>query len=226
MLQDAHTYLNLETYQKLDKNVSLHNLLFDDNIMDIIKHVYNSIINARKGLSKINRNTEKGKEILKYEGYSGTCTRHLYNNICSYSGFDKVRYLEIGCWYGSSSISAIYKNECDAMFIDNWSQFNGDSNIFKNAINKYTSKPCYLIENDCWKVDLDNLRKFINLFNIYLYDGGHDAKEHYNALKYYYDVLEDVFIFLVDDWNWYWVRDGTMMAINDLKLKTLQCCKK
>jgi hypothetical protein len=68
-------------------------------------------------------------------------------------------------------------------------------------------------------VDLNDI--YLDSFNIYLYDGGHEVKDHYNALKYYYDILEDVFIYLVDDWNWYSVRDGTMMAINDLKLNVI-----
>ena len=49
---------------------------------------------------------------------------------------ENVRYLEIGTWYGSSSISAIYKNNINATFIDNWSQFGGDSNIFNNIISQ------------------------------------------------------------------------------------------
>lgn len=217
MFQEECTYL---TYEKLMINNDL--LLFDDDIMKLIKHVCISIIYARERISKINENTQEGSEILNYDGMSGTNTRHLYNNICSYDGF-KVKYLEIGCWNGSSSISAVYKNACDALFIDNWSQFNGNSDIFKNAIVKYTSNnkntTCYLIENDCWNIDIKDM--YMDSFNIYLYDGGHDVSDHYNALKYYYDVLEDVFIFLVDDWNWYSVRDGTMLAINDLKLHIL-----
>ena len=223
MLQEEYTYLTLSTYEKMMNYENLYDLLFEEDIMEMIKHVYDSIINARKGLSKIDVNTVEGNEILNYDGYSGNCTRHFYNNICSYDGFDKVRYLEIGCWNGSSSISAVYKNACDALFIDNWSQFNGNSDVFKNGLKKYTSNnvftTCYLIESDCWQVDLNYT--YFDSFNIYLYDGGHEVKDHYNALKYYYDVLEDVFIYLVDDWNWYGVRDGTMMAINDLKLNII-----
>ena len=58
-------------------------------------------------------------------------------------------------------------------------------------------------------------------FNIYLYDGDHTEESHYKALTYYYNCLDDIFIFIVDDWNWKSVRDGTMRAIKDLRLKEL-----
>jgi hypothetical protein len=191
----------------------------DKNIV-LIDHICRAINNAREGISKIDPNTKEGKEILEYKGMTGTNTRHLYNNIISNFGetCTDVRYLEIGTWYGSSSISAIYKNKVDALFIDNWSQFGGDPNIFMEILEKYEGESnLYLIENDCWKVDLNDLND--KKFNVYLYDGGHSESDHYKSLEYYYPVLEDQFIFMVDDWCWSDVRDGTMRAIRDLNLK-------
>ena len=215
VFQEADTYYALKMYKTPPQP------FFDSSIMDLINHVYNSIINAKMGISNIDPTTVEGKTILEYEGYTGTCTRHLYNNICSYDKFDKVRYLEIGTWYGSSSISAIYKNKLDALFIDNWSQFNGDLEVFKENIQKYLNKDtnCYFLEQDCWKVNLKKIN--ISPINIYLYDGDHSAADHYKSLEYYYDILDDVFIFMVDDWNWINVRDGTMKAIFDLNLYIL-----
>ena len=40
-------------------------------------------------------------------------------------------------------------------------------------------------------------------------------------IRHYYDCLDDVFIFIVDDWNWKDVRDGTNNSIQTLKLKVL-----
>ena len=190
----------------------------DDKTMKIVGHICKSIINARNKISKIDQDTEEGKEILQYTGYTGTNTRHLYNNICSnFESETRNRYLEIGTWYGSSSISAVYKNNIDALFIDNWSQFDGDSNIFIENIEKFEGDSnCYLIESDCWSVDLKSIP---DKFNIYLYDGGHTEEDHYKSLEYYLPVLEDQFIFMVDDWCWPDVRDGTMRAIRDLNLK-------
>ena len=55
-------------------------------------------------------------------------------------------------------------------------------------------------------------------FNVYLFDGDHSELDHFKALEYYLPVLNDEFIFMVDDWNWPNVRDGTMRAIRELDL--------
>jgi len=187
---------------------------FNEKTMTLINHIAKSILNALENKSNIDINTKEGKEILEYEGYTGTKTRHFYNNICS--ELKDINYLEIGTWKGSSSISAIYKNKINALFIDNWSQFNGNVDDFVNVISKYCGESdCSFIEEDCWNIDLDILDK---KFNIYLFDGDHSELDHFKSLEYYLPVLEDEFIFLVDDWNWPNVRDGTMRAINELNL--------
>lgn len=38
-------------------------------------------------------------------------------------------------------------------------------------------------------------------------------------IKHYYHCLDDVFIFIVDDWNWKDVRDGTMNSIQKYYMK-------
>jgi len=40
-------------------------------------------------------------------------------------------------------------------------------------------------------------------------------------LVYYINNLENTFIFIVDDWNWDTVRNGTKHAISKLNLKVL-----
>jgi hypothetical protein len=54
-----------------------------------------------------------------------------------------------------------------------------------------------------------------------MYDGNHTNESHYNALLHYYTCLDDVFIFIVDDWNCKDVRDGTISCIQKLNLKIL-----
>jgi hypothetical protein len=170
---------------------------------------------------KIKNELTLNEELLQYPGMSGVKTRHLYNNICNLYGRKgvPVNYLEIGVWNGSSSIAAMFKNFIqDSLFIDNWSQFNGDRSIFIKAMEKYKTKTSKynFIENDCWKVDTNILPK--KYFNIYLYDGDHTELDQYLALAHYLDVLQDTFIFLVDDWNFMHVRDGTFRAIRELNL--------
>jgi hypothetical protein len=213
MIQTSDNYWTLNKYLKT-LSTKGNNLLSDKNMV-MIDRICKSISDARNCISKIDPETSEGKDILEYKGMTGTKTRHLYNNMLSY--IDDVRYLEIGTWYGSSSISAIYKNKVQALFIDNWSQFGGDPNIFMEALQKYEGdSDLYLIENNCWEVELNSLDK---KFNIYLYDGGHTESDHYKSLEYYLPILDDTFVFMVDDWCWGDVRDGTMRAIRDLGLK-------
>jgi hypothetical protein len=165
--------------------------------------------NAEKNISKIN------DEIINLDGMSGTKTRHFYNNLLN---FDDARYLEIGVWKGSSVCSAMYGNLATIVCIDNWSEFDGPKDEFINNFFKFKGKnnACF-VELDCFSVNVDILPKF----NIYLYDGNHSEENHCKALSHYYKCLDDVFIFIVDDWNWHEVRDGTKRSINQLNLQVV-----
>jgi hypothetical protein len=168
-----------------------------------------SFHNAENNISKIT------SDIIAMEGMSGTKTRHFYNNLLN---TEDARYLEIGTWKGSSVCSAMCANKAIVICIDNWSEFGGPKSEFlKNFEIFKGDNHATFIENDCYKVDVSTLPKF----NIYMYDGNHTNDSHYKALLHYYDCLDDVFIFIVDDWNWKDVRDGTNNSIQTLKLKVL-----
>lgn len=165
--------------------------------------------NAESNISKIN------DEIINMEGMSGTKTRHFYNNLLN---IEDGRYLEIGTWKGSSVCSAMYGNKNKVVCIDNWSEFGGPKQEFLKNFEKFKGQnDATFIESDCFKVDVSLLPKF----NIYMYDGNHTVDSHYNALYHYYNCLDELFIFIVDDWNWDGVREGTMSSIAKLNLKVL-----
>ena len=165
--------------------------------------------NAENNISKITN------EIISMDGMSGTKTRHFYNNLLN---IKDARYLEIGTWKGSSVCSAMYNNKATVICIDNWSEFGGPKSEFLVNFEKFKGdNNAIFIENDCYKVDVSILPKF----NIYMYDGNHTSESHYNALLHYYNCLDDIFIFIVDDWNWDYVRDGTLNSIQKLNLKVL-----
>lgn len=165
--------------------------------------------NAENNISKIT------SDIINMDGMSGTKTRHFYNNLLN---TENARYLEIGTWKGSSVCSAMCGNKAKVTCIDNWSQFGGPKNEFLVNFKKFKGEnDAIFIENDCYKIDVSVLPKF----NIYMYDGNHTNENHYKALSHYYECLDDVFIFIVDDWNWKDVRDGTINSIQKLKLKVL-----
>jgi hypothetical protein len=151
-------------------------------------------------------------EIFKYLGMSGDRTRRFYNAICSRPN---TSYLEIGTWYGSSSISAMYGNSVNATFIDNWSQFGGNMTHLTTALEKYKGNGTYrLIESDAWAVNHTDL----GLFDVYLYDGPHEYDDHYNAISHYIQHIKDGGIVMIDDWNWDRVRNGTLDAFRDLNI--------
>ena len=154
-------------------------------------------------------------EILTLIGMTGVKTRQFYNAICSRPN---TSYLEIGTWYGSSSISALHGNTVSATFIDNWSQFGGNKDVLVSALEKYKGKSTYvLIESDAWTVDHSNL----GMFDVYLYDGGHSYDDQYKGISQYIQHLKDGCIVMVDDWNWADVRNGTLDAFRDLKTEII-----
>lgn len=178
--------------------------------MELYKNIIiKSLDNAENNISKITNH------IIAMEGMTGTKTRHFYNNLLN---FNDARYLEIGTWKGSSVCSAMCKNSATVLCIDNWSEFGGPKNEFLDNFSKYKGQNnAKFIEGDCFKLDISSFPKF----NIYLYDGNHSAISHYLALDHYLDCLDDIFIYIVDDWNWQSVRDGTYTSIKSLNLKIL-----
>ena len=178
--------------------------------MEIYKTLIDTAFqNAENNISKIT------SDIISMEGMTGTKTRHFYNNLLNTKD---ARYLEIGTWKGSSVCSAMCNNKANVICIDNWSEFGGPKNEFLVNFEKFKGEnKASFIENDCYKVNVSVLPKF----NIYMYDGNHTNESHYKALLHYYNCLDDIFIFIVDDWNWQDVRDGTINSIQKLNLKVL-----
>lgn len=177
------------------------------SIQSYINHVENCLSLAEQGKSKCSR------EILDMEGMSGLLTRAFYNNLLALEG---ARYLEVGAWKGSSTCSALFGNRASVTVIDNWSEFGGPREECITNIRKFHGEnDVAVIDADSFSVDLAILP---NKYNIYMYDGCHKRESHEKALTYFQDVLDDVFIFVCDDWNWGFVRDGTYDAINKLGL--------
>ena len=174
-----------------------------------IQHVEECFAKADRNESKIN------DEIIALEGMTGTKTRHLYNNLLS---MDDARYLEIGVWAGSSSCAAMFGNKAYCVFMDDWSGFGGPKDKFLENFNKFKGdNNAEFIEADCF----NHQEEFGTKFNIYLFDGDHSAQSHYQAIKDYLRQMDDVFVYIVDDYNFNEVRQGTQRAINELGLTTV-----
>lgn len=157
--------------------------------------------------------------ILQMDGMSGKKYRHFINNLIS--EMESPKYLEIGCWKGSTTCSAIYKNSVISYCIDNWSEFGGPKKEFceniERCLEDFDDSEIVLEEGDFRDIKYDEIGKY----NVYLFDGPHEEEDQYEGLMLTQCCLENQFIFICDDWNWKKVRKGTMSAIEKLNLNIL-----
>jgi hypothetical protein len=155
------------------------------------------------------------KHILEMSGMSGRKYRALINNLIE--SISNARYIEVGSWAGSSACSAMWGNAVNIVCIDNWSQFGGPKADFLINIDKSKNENVFLtlIEEDFRKVNWSNLPKA----NIYFFDGPHKAIDQYDGIVLAQPALDDLYILIVDDFNWTDVRNGTLVAINQLNLE-------
>lgn len=159
-------------------------------------------------------------------GMSSKKGRLFLNGLCS--GLGSINYLEIGCWAGSTLVSAMYKNpDANGFGIDNFSEFvqseSQPINV-RGALNGNLKKipNARFFESDCWAFDKSQLP----LIDVYFYDGKHDEDSQYKALTEFDSVLADTFILIVDDWEfkprYYDVKIGTLRAARDLDYEIIQ----
>lgn len=158
---------------------------------------------------------------ISFGDLTGRYIRNIINNICSNDG---IRYLEIGLYRGGIFSSALFKNKIIATGIDNWSQNwqNDDPKevFFKRVLEVIDDNEVDIIEADCWESNLLTNRKY----NVYTFDGPHGYQDQYDALAKYYDNLDDVFIYIVDDYDNNKspeVVKAVQDSISDLKLNKL-----
>lgn len=182
-----------------------------------IKAVEKAILLAETNFHKIQ---SLPPEILSISGMSSEKVKIFLNSLMYL--LDRVAYLEIGLLKGSTFISALYGNEFKvsrALGIDNWSEFDKAYDEFKSNFDKHL-KPIpsiNIINADCFQIQLPDSK-----FNVYFYDGGHGQEEQKKAFTYFNPSLEDVFIAIVDDWNWESTRLGTFEAFKELKYDVIK----
>ena len=163
--------------------------------------------------------------MLSIEGMSGDKTRHLYNNVCGVKFIDRqTRYLEIGCWKGSSTVAALHRNKCLATVVDNWSEFGGPCDEFRASLDAHLTsaelRDTQILDEDCFGEGLG--AKLAHApYDVYLYDGHHSLQSHTDAIVKMWEHLADTCIVMVDDFNWPDVRKGTMKGLEQVGAKIL-----
>jgi len=177
------------------------------------------------GISRSSKLTSEMTTHSILPGFTGRGFRHLLNNLTDFKG---CVYLEVGSYCGSSLISSLYGNYDTikhAYAIDNWSEFNDGPDpkeIFKDNLESFIpgfgKEKLTVIESDCFSLDKSLIKDKVN---VYFYDGHHSQESHKKAFTYFNDVLSNIFIAIIDDWEKGAVRNGTLEAFKELNYKIL-----
>jgi hypothetical protein len=174
-------------------------------------HAVLSIERAERHLSRLDH------AAFQARGFTSAKVRHLLNNLGSLDG---LHYLEVGVHRGATFVATNYRNRlASATAVDNWSEFAEDGEV-KDDFLRHTSAlltpgTYRFLEQDCFSVREEQLPAPVNF---YLYDGEHSHASQRQALTHFYPMLDDVFLFVVDDYTWEAARTGTQEAIAELDL--------
>jgi len=178
-----------------------------------IKHIIESIDKAERKDSSFTK--------TKIDGLSSDTVRHFLNNLCALSD---TKYLELGCYAGSTFYPALEGNQATGYAVDNFKQnlspFRDDIVFFgyenpKEEFSKYFTEDTHLIEDDVKKVTIpENC-------NVIFYDSDNNPKEQFISLSNIYKYCEDEFILVVDDANFMGVVETTKDFIQSKNLKVL-----
>lgn len=150
-------------------------------------------------------------------GMSGQSFRLVLNRVAR-SG---KNYLEIGTWRGSTACSAIDGNDLDAWLVDNWSEFGGPAGSALKNLSKVlrVNNKLSILSEDFTKVDFS--AALDSMIDVYLFDGPHSESDHIAGAKVIGSLKFNSLVFIVDDWNWVDVRNGTMAGLNQMNLKLI-----
>jgi methyltransferase family protein len=178
----------------------------------LVAHVEAAIARAERGESKLDRHAFRAR------GFTSTKVRHLLNNLGSLEGLD---YLEVGVHRGATFLATNYRNALQsAVAVDNWSEFGEDgaakAEFLEHCGTLLRPGAWTVFEQDCFTVTPAQLPAPVNF---YLYDGEHSVESQRLALMHFQPMLDDAFIFVVDDYTWASARLGTQQAIVELGLK-------
>lgn len=178
-----------------------------------------------------NEESKLTEEILKINGLTSNKVKHFLNNLLE---MPDSRYLEVGVYQGSIFSSSMYKND-HAFFVgvdnfendnlkpmrdvEEWVSVPGPTkSLLYQNISKTGNKNFKIIDKNIEEVKQDDLPFKAS---IVFYDGDHSLESHETFLEKIIEFCDDIFIFIVDDWNWLQVAQGTKKCINGLDVKII-----
>lgn len=135
-------------------------------------------------------------EILAMDGMSSPKVRHFLNNVVH----DGDRYLEIGCYRGSTLISAMAgKSTASAFAIDNFSAFDAPREDFhKNLAAFKIEWLVRFLDGDCFSRSV--IDQVPEAADVYFYDGPHETLDQWRAVQMYLPKLANPCIYICDDY--------------------------
>ncbi len=176
-----------------------------------VEHIQQSIDNALAGKSNLN------EDRLGIRGFSTPTIRHLFSNLTDIDG----TYLEVGLFCGASFCASFNKN-CTSIGIEDHSQdFSAGFEQVKKELKENVDRFSHLAKEvqvhyvDCFKMDKSVLPKI----DIYSFDGWHSFETQKKALPEFLENMNDRFVFLVDDFSWSYVKEGTDAGFELIKDK-------
>lgn len=151
---------------------------------------------------------DNGTEHLLMANHS---TRHFFNFLGNYA----KNVLEIGTFLGGSALAFAYNNDNFVTTIDNFSEEHGQMSIRARMLYHlaYVDNIRF-IETDALTYNYSELNK---KFDMIFLDGHHGYEQTYIAVKKVSQVMADVCLMIVDDWNLHPVQRGTLEVLDTIK---------
>lgn len=160
-------------------------------------------------------------QILDIHGFSTGVMRRLVSNLCDGTAEPRC-YVEVGAYCGGTACAAINnKTNLTAFIFEDFSQAFGLNDVReqleRNLLQTVKGAGAYteLVERNY----LMALERLIQPVDIYFFDGEHSRESQGEALPAMFPYLAKTFLFLVDDFNWESVRQGTADGFDQLKGK-------
>lgn len=180
-------------------------------------------------ISHINESIEKAKthqsllhvDALSVKGFSTGTMIRMYNNIVHLPIPDPA-YLEVGLYAGKSFCACMNNSSSLNLYgIEDFSQPFHDDTIKEQLeanIAKFKGEAASVtvINSDCFTVDLALIKHKIQVF---CFDGNHDYEPQFKALPYFLDAMDDVFLLIIDDFDWVNPKKATYDALASLSDK-------
>jgi len=197
----ANSTSNAEELRRLyEKNLSSSCNSYE---VFLVEHTKESLEKALKYESRLNKQAFHFSPIVMH---------HLLNNLCSLIG---GTYLHYGLNTGEAFVSALYGNTSFLLGKFGISLVNEDfkKSEFDNQNRKYITNVDYKI--------LDTEYHLKNLIDIYFCDTLTFSISPKSAFFHFNHSFAPVFIAIIDDWGWEWIRKSVFETFDELNYSIL-----